>query len=65
MSRDNVRAGAKLAFGEYVETQYRFDKADVILSIDANFLYPTFPGYHRYTRDWANRRGLSGASALC
>jgi MoCo/4Fe-4S cofactor protein with predicted Tat translocation signal len=56
VSRDNVRAGAKLAFGEYVETQYRFDKADVILSIDANFLYPTFPGYHRYTRDWANRR---------
>lgn len=56
INRDMVRAGSKLAFGEYVETQYRFDKAEVILSVDADFLYPTFPGFHRYTREWANRR---------
>jgi MoCo/4Fe-4S cofactor protein with predicted Tat translocation signal len=56
VNRDMVRAGAKLAFGEYVETQYRFANAEVILSVDADFLYPTFPGFHRYTRDWANRR---------
>jgi MoCo/4Fe-4S cofactor protein with predicted Tat translocation signal len=56
VNRDRVRAGAKLAFGEYAETQYRFEKADVIVSVDADFLYPTFPGFHRYTRDWANRR---------
>jgi molybdopterin-containing oxidoreductase family iron-sulfur binding subunit len=56
VNRDQVRAGAQLAFGEYVETQYRFEKADVILSIDADFLYPTFPGFQRYTREWANRR---------
>lgn len=56
INRDQVRAGAKLAFGEYLETQYRFEKADVILSVDADFLYPTFPGSHRYTREWANRR---------
>ena len=37
-SRENARAGAKLAFGEYVEAQYRFDQADVILSLDADFL---------------------------
>ncbi len=30
-SRDNARAGAKLAFGEYVDAQYRFDQADVIV----------------------------------
>jgi molybdopterin-containing oxidoreductase family iron-sulfur binding subunit len=56
VNRDQVRAGAKLAFGDIVETQYRFDKADVVVSIDADFLYPTFPGFHRYTREWANRR---------
>lgn len=56
INRDMVRAGAKLAFGEYVETQYRFSKAEIILSVDADFLYPTFPGFHRYTREWANRR---------
>lgn len=56
INRDMVRAGSKLAFGDYVETQYRFDKAEVILSVDADFLYPTFPGFHRYTREWANRR---------
>ena len=31
-------AGAKLAFGEYVDAQYRFDRADVIVSLDADFL---------------------------
>jgi MoCo/4Fe-4S cofactor protein with predicted Tat translocation signal len=56
VNRDLVRAGSLLAFGEYVETQYKFEKADVILSLDADFLYPTFPGFHRYTREWANRR---------
>jgi MoCo/4Fe-4S cofactor protein with predicted Tat translocation signal len=56
VNRDMVRAGAKLAFGEYVETQYRFSNAEIILSVDADFLYPTFPGFHRYTREWANRR---------
>jgi Fe-S-cluster-containing dehydrogenase component len=56
INRDRVRQGAKLAFGEYVETQYRLEKADLILSVDADFLYPIFPGFHRYTREWANRR---------
>ena len=56
VNRDLVREGSQLAFGEYVETQYKFENAEIILSIDANFLYPTFPGFHRYTREWANRR---------
>ncbi|HEV2401042.1 MAG TPA: TAT-variant-translocated molybdopterin oxidoreductase [Candidatus Sulfotelmatobacter sp.] len=56
VNRDLVREGSQLAFGEYVETQYKFEGAEIILSVDANFLYPTFPGFHRYTREWANRR---------
>ncbi|HYY24399.1 MAG TPA: TAT-variant-translocated molybdopterin oxidoreductase, partial [Candidatus Udaeobacter sp.] len=37
--RDAAREAARLAFGEVVETLYRFDRADVILSLDADFLF--------------------------
>jgi MoCo/4Fe-4S cofactor protein with predicted Tat translocation signal len=56
VNRDNVLEGAKLAFGEPVETQYDFSKADVVLSLDADFLYAGFPGFTRYARDFAKRR---------
>ncbi len=56
VNRDNVLEGAKLAFGQPVETQYDFSKADVILSLDADFLYAGFPGFTRYVRDFAKRR---------
>ena len=38
VGRDDARAGARLAFGEDVEPVYHFDQADVILSLDADFL---------------------------
>ena len=56
INRDNVVEGAKLAFGEPVETRYDLSKADVIVSLDADFLYAGFPGSARYTRDFAARR---------
>ena len=56
ISRDNVVEGAKLAFGEPVETRYDLLKADIIVSLDADFLYAGFPGSARYTRDFAARR---------
>src|SRR5580698_9085659 len=34
-SRDNVREGTRLAFGKPVNPVYRFDQADVIVSLDA------------------------------
>ncbi len=55
-NRDNVLEGAKLAFGQPVETQYKLEHADVILSLDADFLYAGFPGSTRYIRDFAKRR---------
>src|SRR6202162_2550194 len=55
-NRDNVLEGAKLAFGEVVETRYDFSKADVIVSLDADFLYAGFPGNAKYIRDFASRR---------
>ncbi|MBV9340796.1 MAG: 4Fe-4S dicluster domain-containing protein [Acidobacteria bacterium] len=56
VNRDNVYAGAEMAFGQAVETVYRFDAADVILSLDADFLSAGFPGMTRYARDFAKRR---------
>ncbi len=56
INRDNVIAGAQMAFGQPVETIYKFDAADVIVSLDADFLYAGFPGTTRYARDFAKRR---------
>ncbi len=47
--------GAMLAFGKPVNTLYAFDKADVIVSLDADFL-SCGPGNLRYARDFASRR---------
>jgi MoCo/4Fe-4S cofactor protein with predicted Tat translocation signal len=60
VNRDNVLEGAKLAFGQPVETLYDFEKADVIVSLDADFLYAGFPGNVRYIRDFAKRRAPDG-----
>ena len=56
LNRDNVLEGAKLAFGQSVETRYDFSKADVIVSLDADFLYAGSPGNTKYIRDFASRR---------
>jgi molybdopterin-containing oxidoreductase family iron-sulfur binding subunit len=60
--RDNARAGARMAFGEPVEPIYHFDRADVVLSLDADFL-SCGPGQLRWARDFASRRrvGKDGA----
>jgi molybdopterin-containing oxidoreductase family iron-sulfur binding subunit len=50
-----VLEGAKLAFGEYVNTIYDFKKAERILSLDADFLLAG-PGTLRYTLDYTDRR---------
>ncbi|PYQ38323.1 MAG: molybdopterin oxidoreductase, partial [Acidobacteria bacterium] len=56
VNRDNVLEGAKMAFGQPVETRYDFSKADVVVSVDADFLYAGWPGNVRYIRDFALRR---------
>jgi MoCo/4Fe-4S cofactor protein with predicted Tat translocation signal len=60
INRDNVYEGAKMAFGEVVETRYDLSKADVIVSLDADFLYAGFPGSTRYIRDFAAKRNPDG-----
>ncbi|MCI0485897.1 MAG: TAT-variant-translocated molybdopterin oxidoreductase, partial [Blastocatellia bacterium] len=57
-NRDSVRAGARLAFGEPVNTIYHFDRADVIFAIDSDFL-SSGPGHLRYVRDFSAKRRLA------
>ncbi|MDX1520449.1 MAG: TAT-variant-translocated molybdopterin oxidoreductase, partial [Anaerolineae bacterium] len=59
VSRDNVRAGAELAFGEVVQPQYHFDQAQVVLSLDAD-IFVSAPGAVRYARHFADKRRLDG-----
>jgi molybdopterin-containing oxidoreductase family iron-sulfur binding subunit len=54
-ARDNVLAGACLAFGEAVNTIYDFTQAKVVLALDADFL-GSGPGHVRYARDFMTRR---------
>jgi molybdopterin-containing oxidoreductase family iron-sulfur binding subunit len=56
VNRDNARAGARMAFGQYVEPHYDLTKADVIVSLDADFL--SSDGAHNlyYMRQFASRR---------
>src|SRR5580700_2554534 len=56
---DGSREGAKLAFGSYLSTVYRVEKADVILSLDSDFL-GSGPGHIRYAREFSRRRKLTG-----
>ena len=53
--RNNARVGSRLAFGQFVDPQYSFDKADVILSIDADFL-GALPGSLALARQFVARR---------
>src|SRR5262245_21957301 len=55
--RDGARAGTNMAFGQSVNTVYKFDQASVVLSLDADFL-TNGPGSVRYARDFIDRRRL-------
>ena len=55
---DSSREGARLAFGKVVNTVYHFDQADVVVSLDADFLV-NGPGHARYAREFASRRDLA------
>jgi MoCo/4Fe-4S cofactor protein with predicted Tat translocation signal len=58
--RDGARAGAVSAFGEPVNTIYRFDQAERILAIDSDFLN-CGPGNLRHARDFAAMRRVTDA----
>jgi MoCo/4Fe-4S cofactor protein with predicted Tat translocation signal len=57
-NRDNARAGAASAFGQPVNTTYRFDLAQRVLSLDCDFL-SAHPGYVRYAREFMSQRRVT------
>jgi len=53
VNKDNVFTGAKMAFGSPVQTVYKFDQADRVLSLDADI----FSSFNvRYTKDFSAKR---------
>ena len=62
MPRDNARAGARTAFGEYLEPVYDLSKADVILSLEADFLSSEGASNLRYARQFAGRRKVEDSA---
>lgn len=61
-ARDAALAGARISFGTAVDTIYRFDRAEVILSLGADFLF-SGPAALRYTRDFTAKRRITGAQS--
>jgi molybdopterin-containing oxidoreductase family iron-sulfur binding subunit len=55
ISKDNALAGAQLATGQLVQAHYDFDKADVVLSADADFL-ATEQGSVASTKKFSRKR---------
>jgi MoCo/4Fe-4S cofactor protein with predicted Tat translocation signal len=58
LNYDNVRNGSQLAFGEMLSPRYSFDKADVIVSLDADFLMEGAESV-RAMKDFSQRRRIS------
>jgi MoCo/4Fe-4S cofactor protein with predicted Tat translocation signal len=57
VNRDNANIGALDTFGEFVDTLFMFDQAEVILSLDADFL-SAHQSRVRYTRDFSSKRRI-------
>jgi MoCo/4Fe-4S cofactor protein with predicted Tat translocation signal len=61
-TRDNAREGARIAFGEYVNAVYRLDRAEVILTLNSDFL-TSGPGSVRYAREFSRKRRIEGVES--
>ena len=63
VSRENVYAGGRLAFGEPVDVHYKLDQAQVVVALDADLFGAGVAGNVRYARDFANGRRVRKAKA--
>ncbi len=64
VNRDGARGGAQIAFGQPVETRYLLENADIVLSLEADFLSNGFPGFLAHTREWAKRRNPDNPAGM-
>jgi len=56
VNQDSSRAASKAAFGSYTDAQYKLEEADVILSLDADFLSGiAHPGFLTLAAGYAER----------
>ncbi len=58
---DGAQQGAQLAFGRNIHTVYEVSKANVIVSLDSDFL-ASGPGHVAYAKQFARRRNLNGSN---
>ena len=63
ISEDEAIDGAILAFGEALRPQYRFEKADVVVALDSDFL-GVDGAVTTWTRDFARRRKAEAMNRL-
>jgi MoCo/4Fe-4S cofactor protein with predicted Tat translocation signal len=61
INRDSAYAATASAFGAPLDAQYWLEGADVIVSLDADFLSGiTHPGFNKLAGDYSRRRKLDG-----
>ncbi len=56
---DNSIEGNNIAFGRRVRTHYNFTNADIIVSLDDDFLAPTHPNNVEYAKQVTSRRKVT------
>ncbi|HEX2611478.1 MAG TPA: hypothetical protein VHK68_10745, partial [Gemmatimonadales bacterium] len=61
LTSDNGNTAAATLFGQQLQPVYDFTRADVVLSLDADFL-AGMPYHLRYAHDFAERRRIRGPS---
>ncbi|HWB32722.1 MAG TPA: TAT-variant-translocated molybdopterin oxidoreductase [Acidobacteriaceae bacterium] len=65
VNRDAAMAASKAAFGDYTDAQYKLENADVILSLDADFLGGIAqPGFLPMAAAFAERRRFDPAKTM-
>ena len=65
VNRDSARIASKAAFGDFYDAQYKLENADVILSLDADFLSSTaFPGFLPLSAGYAERHRYETGKAM-
>jgi len=65
VNADSARAASKAAFGEYVDAQYKLEEADVILSLDADFLGGiAHPGFLPLAAAYAERHRYEAGKTM-
>jgi molybdopterin-containing oxidoreductase family iron-sulfur binding subunit len=63
ISDDNERQATQIAFGQALRPQLQLEKADVIFSLDSDFI-DSHPAHTRYANDWVKRRKSADQGAM-